>query len=41
MEVFPTAEWVPEQKEVNINSEKIKQLSLQMNLPMPAWLQDE
>ena len=37
----PTEEWVPEPRQININADKIKASALKMDLPMPAWMQDE
>ena len=41
MEVFPTQEWVPVEKEIEINSQKIKAFTLGMNLPIPSWVYEE
>jgi hypothetical protein len=32
---------VPSEREVNINSEKITQSTLKMNLPIPDWVNSE
>ena len=41
MEVFPTEEWIPPEREVSIDADKIKKMSLSMNLPVPDWMQSE
>ena len=39
--MFPTEEWVPPEREVSIDAEKIKQMSMNMNLPVPEWMRSE